>query len=285
MTSNNKSIVKYIALIFVPFFSAILIQYIVSFVDIAILLLKNSLQDKALSADESASSVIKADHDNPWNLAAMSAAQYLIYIIIFGIWYYISFIKENEVKFQKAVTNKVIVFLVIAGVSAQFFTDSILTLARERFPKQFDNYDEMMDKVAGAYSNWLMLLAVFFLAPIGEELLFRGLILRKSKEILPSVYAAILNGLLFGIYHGNVIQGIYAFLFGTLLSFIAMHFDSVLPGMLFHIAVNSSILIVQEKILDSTTKAVTVLIISAVVLSTFMFLIFREKKNDSIQEA
>ncbi len=50
------------------------------------------------------------------------------------------------------------------------------------------------------------------LAPLTEEVLFRGLIRTELRTHMKPRAAALLGALLFGLYHGNISQGIYAFL-------------------------------------------------------------------------
>ncbi len=61
-------------------------------------------------------------------------------------------------------------------------------------------------------------------APIAEEILFRGLILRT---LLPhgKRFAIILSAFLFGIFHGNLVQTPYAFFVGLVLGYTAVEYS------------------------------------------------------------
>ena len=74
------------------------------------------------------------------------------------------------------------------------------------------SYEEAMRPAIsrGAELLWMTLV----LAPILEEGAFR-LVLRRFMAFLP---AAVISSLAFGIYHGNWIQGTYAFLLGMVLA-------------------------------------------------------------------
>ena len=54
------------------------------------------------------------------------------------------------------------------------------------------------------------------IAPVAEEILFRGIIFTSFRRYTPIFLAVIISGVIFGIYHGNIVQGIYAFIFGCL---------------------------------------------------------------------
>lgn len=63
----------------------------------------------------------------------------------------------------------------------------------------------------------LLILSVVVLGPLCEEIVFRGLIYRRARLYTGSRWGAVISSLLFGLYHGNMIQFIYAFLLGLVL--------------------------------------------------------------------
>jgi len=54
-------------------------------------------------------------------------------------------------------------------------------------------------------------------SPLAEEMLFRGLIYNRMKRYFSVVTAAAASSVLFGIYHGNLVQGLYGALLGLLI--------------------------------------------------------------------
>lgn len=298
MKSNNKLSIKYIVLLFVPLFAAIFIQYLVSITDIIILFIKNMIQDKALSADESASSVIEADYKSSVNTGAIFFAQYFLYTIVFGIWYYISIVNKHNLKSTKdediyglravsyrvysgikKLTKKTVAIIIVAGILCQTYTDAILSLIKNAAPGLFEDYDKMIEKIIGSYSSPLLLFTVFILAPIAEELLFRGVILSYARKNFKTSIAIIINGLLFGLYHGNVIQGCYAFIFGMIIAIIVIHFDSIVPGILFHIAVNTSVIVVQDSWFTKTSSCIAALLVSLSAFAALFYILIKKKDN------
>lgn len=80
-------------------------------------------------------------------------------------------------------------------------------------------------------------LAIGVFAPLVEELVFRGAILRKLLGLFDRRYhwaAIAISSVLFGLLHGNVPQFIHAFVIGLLLGWMYYRTSSVLPGVLFH---------------------------------------------------
>ena len=78
------------------------------------------------------------------------------------------------------------------------------------------------DALSGAVENspvWMTFIATCICAPLGEELLFRKLLIDRTRRYgdLPSI---LLSGLLFGLFHGNLFQFFYAAMVGMLLAYI-----------------------------------------------------------------
>lgn len=84
----------------------------------------------------------------------------------------------------------------------------------------------------------LVVIRTVILAPVVEELIFRGLIYNRIKGYIGFWPAAIISAAIFGIYHLNLAQGIYAFLFGILFCLIYRRFENLLSCVFMHAAAN-----------------------------------------------
>lgn len=85
-------------------------------------------------------------------------------------------------------------------------------------------------------------LAVGVLAPIAEEMVFRGAILRRLIDVLDVRWhwaAIVVTAALFGAIHLNMAQGINAFVMGLLLGWMYMRTRSIVPGLVFHFTNNT----------------------------------------------
>lgn len=58
----------------------------------------------------------------------------------------------------------------------------------------------------GSAPVWLTLLVVLLLAPMGEEMLMRGIAYTRLRRHLPPIGAAVLTSLVFSVLHLNVVQ-------------------------------------------------------------------------------
>ncbi len=83
------------------------------------------------------------------------------------------------------------------------------------------------------------------IAPVTEELLFRGLILRGLLSRFQAAPAVVLTALLFAIFHVNPWQFLGAFLLGILFGWFYLTFRSLVPCLLGHAAANGFPLLVS----------------------------------------
>ena len=68
--------------------------------------------------------------------------------------------------------------------------------------------------------------------------MFRGLMYKRLRRRFGVWACALTTAAVFGIYHGNVQQGIYAGLMGLFLAFLTEHFHTVTAAASVHIAAN-----------------------------------------------
>lgn len=104
---------------------------------------------------------------------------------------------------------KVMVFGVMFWIIGNFVLSCL--------PITSTSYEQTAAVLFGA-PLWQQILMVGFLAPFAEELVFRGLIFSRLRETMQFLPAAGLSALLFAGFHGNIVQGIYAFFGGLLMA-------------------------------------------------------------------
>lgn len=102
----------------------------------------------------------------------------------------------------------------------------------------FPSYKEISDLMQESHSSIFKLFIVIVFAPTFEEIFFRGVIFGYLKKNYNIVLAIILQALIFGILHGNIVQGIYAFLLGVILALIYYYTNSLYSSIVFHLVFN-----------------------------------------------
>lgn len=131
----------------------------------------------------------------------------------------------------------------------------------------FTGFNEVADSLYGG-SIIFEFIAMVIIAPLLEEILFRGIIFARLREYMSVKVAIVISALIFGIIHGNVVQGIYAFIIGICLAYIYERYNTLLAAVLFHMAANlmSVIMTECEPVVRLISKALVYNIIGVVCL-------------------
>jgi membrane protease YdiL (CAAX protease family) len=174
----------------------------------------------------------------------ISVASVLICGIIFCFWYHVEVRGEQKVDWRSVFHRKNLSYYILLGVGCQFFFSGAMNIIQPMFPKVFEEYGETMEGLLGS-NLLLVLLYTLVIAPVSEELIFRGVTLYRSKKVLPFIGANLLQSLFFGIYHQNIIQGIYAAVMGFVLGLVYRKYQTIYAPILLHILINASVFLVM----------------------------------------
>ena len=165
----------------------------------------------------------------------------ILALIVFGLWYHRVFVKPFRDRAKKqpgGYSFHTIVSIILLGIGLQYVT-TLLTDALGIFqPELISNYNEQMS--SQGYDDLSMMLLVYsvLLAPIAEELVFRGLVFRFARHAMPFWFANILQAALFGFVHLNLVQGIYAFAMGLFLGWVCHRGRGIKYSIPVHIVFN-----------------------------------------------
>lgn len=79
----------------------------------------------------------------------------------------------------------------------------------------------------------LYFIIIAVIPPIVEELLFRGMILHSLRKYGDG-FAVVGSAILFGLYHGNFVQMVFAFIAGLVMALVVVRTHSLWPSILIH---------------------------------------------------
>lgn len=118
------------------------------------------------------------------------------------------------------------------------------------------------------------------ISPITEEIVFRGLVFNRMRRFYPTAVAIIVSGVLFGAYHGNLVQGVYGTCMGILLAYTYARMRSFFIPCLFHAVANITVYTLAQNAelhaqLFTVPGCIILLVIS--VLCIFMLEKLKEK--------
>lgn len=141
----------------------------------------------------------------------------------------------QEVKLRK-IPVKGILAVLLMGITFNIVISTLL--ATIPFPDAWMETYQQNSSVLTGGNEVISFLATVFMAPVLEEVVFRGLIYDRLKKGMPAVVAAIISSLAFGLMHGTIIWMMYAFVLGVVLVIVFERFHSLLANMLLHFGFN-----------------------------------------------
>ncbi len=99
------------------------------------------------------------------------------------------------------------------------------------------DYSNGLESIIDEENIWLTAIFTVIVAPIGEEFVFRKLIIDRTQKYGAFVSIG-LSGLMFGLMHGNFYQFFYAFALGLLLGYIYYSTGKLHLTVIIHAVVN-----------------------------------------------
>lgn len=147
-----------------------------------------------------------------------------------------STIWEESTLFVKEMHPAKAAGFLIFGFASATAVSALITLLPRFF--MTESYTEATGTL---YLNWdlfFKLLTLLLLAPVVEEIIFRGHMLNTFLEKIPEKKAILLSTIIFAVMHGNTIWILYAFLMGMILAKTSMKEDNIAYGVLLHIGFN-----------------------------------------------
>ena len=112
-----------------------------------------------------------------------------------------------------------------------------VSLAMSLLPPQWlESYNEAISTFDS--TGILAAVATVVMAPLVEEITFRGLILSRLRRALPAWLSVILSALLFAAIHVYPVWMAYAFILGLVFGFLALRARSIWPSLVAHMVFN-----------------------------------------------
>lgn len=183
---------------------------------------------------------------------------------------YTSLVRTNDFGFGRAVQYCMI------GILLWTISLYIITGMSDVFSKYGIDIVPDMSGVGNTFlGKTVELVYACMIAPITEELFFRGVLLRtlaKSNQR----FVVFASALFFGLVHGNLQQFVLAVLIGIFLAHITLKHGSIIPSIIVHIFVNSVSSIIGELAeIDLVVSVICYLVLlAAALLGMILLLVF-----------
>ena len=79
------------------------------------------------------------------------------------------------------------------------------------------------------------------ISPVAEEVVFRGVIYNRLRRLYNPVVGIFVSGMLFGAFHGNLVQGVYGACLGMMMAYLYERSGNFLIPLLFHAVANLAV--------------------------------------------
>ena len=143
-------------------------------------------------------------------------------------------------------------------------------------------YEKMQEEIMTHSDPAAMIIGTVIVAPIFEDLLFRGVLYRRLRDYLNVPLAILISAAAFGIFHGNIIQFFYASALGILFAACYEHYGTVLVPILCHLGANltSEILnYLAPNLWSRGIEPIVTIVLSGLLLAILIFFVFRKKNR------
>lgn len=117
-----------------------------------------------------------------------------------------------------------------------------LLLNMTRLSAGSEGFQEASAKLFGT-PVYFQIISLCLVIPLYEELVYRGMIQRELHLYFGKTKAILISSLVFALIHGNIIQGVYAFVTGIILGTVYEKYHSLRAPYIFHIMANLAAII------------------------------------------
>lgn len=161
--------------------------------------------------------------------------------------YYTMYKKDQEIagetKKSIPMENRDYVAIIISGAALALAMNNILSLTP--LPMLFPAYEETNEIL---YQGGLLLqiLSAGIFGCIVEEVSMRGVTYGRMKCYWGKRKAMFFSALVFGIYHLNVVQAVYAFVLGLFFAWVYERYDSLWAPCIAHMSANLFVILLAE---------------------------------------
>lgn len=232
-----KNFFKYLGITLLYFILYLGIQFVTSFVVSIVITVQLAIKMMVQNGEMDTELLIGQATDQ-----VLQNAMLMIIIggILFLLALWLVFVVRKKKFFQgiylKKIKVKGILPIILIGASFNLVISGVMAMIP--FPKSWiDSYVESYSTTEGG-NVIIAIIATVLFAPIVEEVIFRGLVYTRLKRGMPIAVATVLSSIIFGLMHGDLIWGSYAFVLGLALVWIFEKFKSITASILVHFSFN-----------------------------------------------
>ena len=231
---------KYVSWIFMPCIIAFLLQFAATLFVIQVAVVYSLGNFDGNSFEEYVAYVTTMMNDSNFYTSI-----YIIYtvlgVVIMGYFFNKMFMqsKSYSLKGRSSNIGYTLGGIVLFSIGMEYVSIYLLNSVGSAIPEWMAEYEQVLES-AGLMGDVspLMIVYALILGPICEELIFRGVTYHSAAKVMPYYWAIIVQAILFGAFHMNHLQSLYAFVLGLGLGYIMYLYDNIIITILTHMAYN-----------------------------------------------
>ncbi len=162
-------------------------------------------------------------------------------------WFWIRRGKKADIKNPLFDKEKVhfskYLWIVLFGIVFCIGSNMLIAMSQLAFA---DSAYQQANEVFYSAGFGVQIVCLGVIVPLAEEMMFRGVLFGRCREIMGFYRAAIWSSLFFAMIHGNMVQLLYASALGMFLCYFYEKFGSLKASVLLHITVNMVSLIATK---------------------------------------
>lgn len=168
------------------------------------------------------------------NANLMAAISGILTIVTLWIFFLIRKKKLSQETGMEKIPGTYFSYAVVLGISLAVAISFGMSLLPESW---IEAYAQEADLMVGD-SVLLMVISTMVVAPLVEEIVFRGLMLSRLRKAMPVGWAVAVSSLLFGLAHGQILWIAYAAILGVIMSVVVVKTKSLTTSIILHMTFN-----------------------------------------------
>ena len=167
--------------------------------------------------------------------------------MLFGVAVVLPLLKKEKLQMHMPKGHgKDISLLFFAGAVVALFFNILFSLLQ--ITGSSESYAEVAQRQF-SLPLWVGLILYGIISPLAEEIVFRGLAYNGLYRHFGRPVAIVGSALLFGLYHGNMVQALYGFILGLFIAVVYERYGSFAVPVLLHSAANICVYVISANTL------------------------------------
>ena len=188
---------------------------------------------------------------------------------------------------MKRPNRKMLLWSLIGGMAILPISTLMISGMALIIPDVVARYIDLMETSLGDANLVIVLISVAILAPVVEEVMLRGVLFRQLETATKNrAVIVVLSGVIFGIFHLNIVQGVFTTFAGILFALAFLWTKNLWVPIMLHLGNNVFAVLIgelPETLLESTWfNTLFVALIVFVPISFYM--LYQERYQESLLE-